>query len=202
MLCFVQARVILWDLSVGGQNWVDGNIVGHFKAIDSFAAKILDIVFTAAEQDRTVSTPGLQGLMVIACADSTLQIMDMVDYTVMYSLRMSECASVLSQPCSNNRSQQGHNMLAAFSLCGTWLATVGLSSCSKIQIWEAETGAPTGCFIGSVNAVKAIKWVLHKGSRHTLVIGDVAGNCSFHLWESGSGGPEPDRARLSNTFVA
>ena len=202
ILCLVQARVLLWGLSIGWQNWVDGTILGHFKAIDSFAGKILDIIFTAAEQDSTVSTSGFQGLMAVACADGSLLIMDMADYTVIYSLRVSECADIMHQPCSSNRGQVGHNILAAFSVCNTWLATVGLSSCSNIQIWEAETGAPIGSCISSVNTVKAIKWALDTKSRHTLVIGDVAGGCSFHLWECGSVGPETDRARLSSTLVA
>ena len=41
-----------------------------------------------------------------------------------------------------------------------------------------------------------------RGSRHTLVIGDVAGECSFHYWECGSIGPESDIRRLGNTNAA
>lgn len=202
MLCSVQGRVLLWDLSVAGQNWVDGTILGPFKAINSFAGKILAIIFTAAEQDRTNSTAGFQGLMAIACADGTLQVIDTADYTVTYSLSISERADLMHQPWSRNRSQAEHIILAAFSACGTWLATVGLTSCSEVQIWEAETGALTGSSISSASAVKAIKWALDKGSRHTLVLGDVTGDCSFHFWECSSTGPEPDRRRLGNTHAA
>lgn len=173
----------MWDLAVGGQNWVDGTIVGHFKAIDSFAGKILAVIFATAGADSSDDTLSSHGMMAVACADGTLQVVDMADYTVSYSLSFARTADSMHQPWAGNRSQTGHNFLAAFSVCGAWLATAGLTTCVEIQIWDAETGALTASFVSSGNAVKVVKWSLYKGSRQALVIGDAAGDCSFHVWE-------------------
>lgn len=135
--CFVQARVLLWDLSIGGRNWVDGTILGHFEAVDGFAGKILAVAFTAA---GAISSSGSQGMMAMSCADGTVQVMDMADFTVIYRLSIAECADVMHQPWSRNSSQTGHHILAAFSLCGTWLATIGFTHINRVQIWDAETG--------------------------------------------------------------
>lgn len=191
----MQARVLLWDLSVGGRNWVDGTILGHFKAVDGFAGKILAVTVTAAGATRSSGSPGM---MAMSCADGTVQVMDMADLTIIYCLSLAECADIMHQPGSRNRSQTGHHILAAFSLCGTWLATVGFTHVSTVQIWDAETGTLTESFAGSSNAVKVFKWALDKGRRQMLVLGDVAGDCTFHRWECGNSIelPVPAIARL------
>ena len=180
----MQARVLLWDLSVGGRNWVDGTVLGHFKAVDGFAGKILAVAFTAAV---AISSSGSPGMMAMSCADGTVQVMDMADCTIIYCLSLAECADVMHQPWSRNGSQTGHHILAAFSLCG-YLAGQQLASpmATKCKSGRAESGCLVESFIGSSNAVKAFMWALDKGGRQILVLGDVAGDLhlsSLGMWQ-------------------
>lgn len=137
--------------------------------------------------------------MAIACADGTAQIIDIADtllLTVSASQNVQRSCISLGQ---GTEVKQDITSLQPFQCAALgwqqWAPPVAAK-------WEADTGPLTGSFICSANAVRVIKWAVYKESRRTLVIGDIAGDCSFHYWECGSTEPEPDRRRLSDTNVA
>ena len=183
----MQARVLLWDLQAGGQNWVDNAIRGHFRAFDSFTGRISAVLFNKV----AASDWGSSFLMAIVCADGTVRVVDMMDYDFTYSLSIAATADMMpSWTMSSSRSQIGHRILAAFSTCGCWLAIAGLSSSSEVQIFNAEDGTLATSFMKHLSAITVIRWAIDAGGKQALLIGNAAGHCNFQSWEPDVGKEE------------
>lgn len=65
-----EARVLLWDMTPGGENWVDGKLVGPCHQINGLRAKVEAVAFSSPEE-----CGGARGLIIACCmADGVVKV--------------------------------------------------------------------------------------------------------------------------------
>ncbi len=178
----VQGRVLLWDLQPKGLNWIDGRIAGHFRAFDSFGGRVTALAFTAV--DSIGQNTDMLSLVAMACSDGTIRVADLADDDYHYTLSIAAPTSNITfqENAMNNWHHMRHNMLAAVSSCGQWLATVGTSNSMEVQVWDAETGTLVKTCLRSSSPIRVVKWSRTGQATQLIATGNATGKCQVYLW--------------------
>lgn len=108
-----------------------------FAGTSCHMTTLLDCTVSVTAADDTAPD---SGLIAMPCSDGTVQVAAQETYQPLYSVSLADCCESIRLSKLSQVSHAAHKVLAAFSPCGQWLATVGCSQIAEIQIWEAETG--------------------------------------------------------------
>lgn len=175
-------RVLLWDLTMKGRKWIDGKITGHFQAFDNFAGQIATMDFACPENGLS----DMSHFAAMACRDGTIRVASLTDDDYTYTLSIAaQGYDITNHHCSlHSRGTVQHDMLAAISPCGQWLATVGLSNSMEVQVWDTETGHLVKTCQKHKSSIKAMKWNNTGQRTQVLATGDCSGCCQISIWEA------------------
>ena len=143
---------------------------------DNFAGHVSTVSVTAA--DDTAADPGL---MAIPCSDGTVQVAAQETYQPLYSVSLADCCQSIRLSKLSQVSHAAHKVLAAFSPCGQWLATVGCSQIAEIQIWEAETGQLEAQIKNGPAKIWSLQWNQLPLLGTVLASGDAGGVCKLYM---------------------
>ena len=159
-----------------GRKWIGQKICGHFKSFDNFAGQVSAVSITAADD-----TGADASLMAMPCSDGTVQVAALETYQPLYSLSRADCDQSVRLSKLSQVSHAAHKVLAAFSPCRQWLATVGCNHLTGIQIWDAETGQLEAQTKPGLMKILSLQWKHLPLLGAVLASGDAAGVCKLYM---------------------